>query len=75
MGLAMQTSPQKEEPFRLNLNVSLMCPECKDSSNIVEEFSSGDMVCGNCGISSFRLILISRIIANYDQDLFLVIES
>ena len=51
MGLALQNAqPPKEEPFRLNLNVTLMCPECKDSSNIVEEFSSGDMVCGNCGM-------------------------
>lgn len=40
----------KEEPFRPNLNVTIMCPECKDDSNIVEEFASGDMVCGNCGL-------------------------
>jgi len=55
MGLALQNAqpqPPKEEPFRLNLNVTLMCPECKDSSNIVEEFSSGDMVCGNCGMTT-----------------------
>jgi len=32
------------------LSVSLMCPECNDNLNIVEEFSSGDMVCGNCGL-------------------------
>lgn len=57
MGLALQNAPQqKEEPFRLNLNVALMCPECKDSSNIVEEFSSGDMVCGNCGMSHISFI-------------------
>lgn len=60
MGLALQNAqppPPKEEPFRLNLNVTLTCPECKDSSNIVEEFSSGDMVCGNCG-----LVLSDRIV-------------
>jgi transcription initiation factor TFIIB len=51
MGLAMQNpAAQKEEPFRPNLNVTLICPECKDGSNIVEEFASGDMVCGNCGM-------------------------
>ena len=50
MGLAMQNpAAQKEEPFRPNLNVTIICPECKDGSNIVEEFASGDMVCGNCG--------------------------
>jgi transcription initiation factor TFIIB len=52
MGLAVQN----EEPFRLNLNVSLMCPECKDGMNIVEEFSSGDMVCGNCGKSLLDIL-------------------
>ena len=55
MGLTLQQQnaqppKPKEEPFRLNLNVTLMCPECKDNPNIVEEFSSGDMVCGNCGM-------------------------
>ena len=50
MGLTMQAPPMKEEPFRPNLNVTLICPECKDGSNIVEEFASGDMVCGNCGL-------------------------
>ena len=52
MGLALQGGAPvpKEEPFRPNLNVTLMCPECKDGSNIVEEFSSGDMICGNCGM-------------------------
>jgi len=51
MGLALQNPAAKmEEPFRPNLNVTLICPECKDGSNIVEEFASGDMVCGNCGM-------------------------
>src|SRR5271154_6092502 len=44
------TQLHKEEPFRPNLSMTLMCPECKDDSNIVEEFSSGDMVCGDCGL-------------------------
>jgi transcription initiation factor TFIIB len=56
MGFSFQNAPSpKDEPFRPDLNFTLMCPECKDSSNIVEEFSSGDMVCGNCGINSFCL--------------------
>lgn len=34
-----------------DLAVRLICPECNDPNpNIVESFSSGDLVCGNCGI-------------------------
>lgn len=59
MGLALPNPPvQKDEPFRLNLNVTLTCPECKDSSNIVEEFASGDMVCGNCGMPLFSSLQV-----------------
>lgn len=34
-----------------DLAVRLICPECRDPNpNIVEEFGSGDLVCGNCGL-------------------------
>ena len=34
-----------------DLAVRLICPECKDPTpNIVEEFGSGDLVCGTCGL-------------------------
>ncbi|KAI9836478.1 MAG: transcription initiation factor IIB [Sclerophora amabilis] len=34
-----------------NLNMTMMCRECKEfPPNLVEEFSSGDMVCGSCGL-------------------------
>ncbi|TFK25956.1 transcription initiation factor IIB [Coprinopsis marcescibilis] len=34
-----------------DLSVRLICPECRDPNpNIVEEFGSGDLVCGNCGL-------------------------
>lgn len=39
----------KAEEFRQDLNVRLVCPDCRDNSHLVEEFSSGDLVCGNCG--------------------------
>ena len=40
-----------EEPWRENLNMHVICRECKEvPPNIVEEFSSGDMVCGSCGL-------------------------
>lgn len=34
-----------------NLNMTIMCKDCKEfPPNLVEEFSSGDMVCGSCGL-------------------------
>lgn len=40
-----------DEPYRDNLNMQVVCRECKEiPPNIVEEFSSGDMVCGSCGL-------------------------
>ena len=42
---------KSEEPWRENLNMHMMCRECKEfPPNLVEEFSSGDMVCGSCGL-------------------------
>ena len=41
----------KPPEWSANLNDKLMCPECKEMPpNLVEEFSSGDMVCGSCGL-------------------------
>ncbi|KAH0542692.1 hypothetical protein FGG08_002925 [Glutinoglossum americanum] len=38
-------------PYQANLNLTVTCPDCKEAPpNIVEEFSSGDMVCGSCGL-------------------------
>ncbi|KAJ1930848.1 transcription initiation factor IIB, partial [Kickxella alabastrina] len=32
-------------------SVVLMCPDCrKEPPNIVEDFASGDLVCGDCGL-------------------------
>ena len=41
-----------EKPtFGPDLAVRLICPECRDPNpNIVEQFSSGDLVCGTCGL-------------------------
>ena len=48
----------EEEPWRQDLNQHLICPDCKENPpKLVEEFSSGDMVCGDCG-----LVLGDRII-------------
>ncbi|EMR10843.1 transcription initiation factor IIB [Pneumocystis murina B123] len=38
-------------PGAINLNVRIICSDCKeDPPNLVEEFSSGDTVCGSCGL-------------------------
>lgn len=43
---------EKDAAFQAQLGVKLHCPDCgpSDSPNIIEEFSSGDLVCGNCGL-------------------------
>ncbi|KAF2016316.1 cyclin-like protein [Aaosphaeria arxii CBS 175.79] len=41
--------PQEEE-WREDLNVLMICPDCRENPpNLVEEFSNGDTVCGSCG--------------------------
>lgn len=41
----------QQQTFGPDLAVRLICPECRDPNpNIVEEFGSGDLVCGNCGL-------------------------
>ncbi|KAH8662877.1 cyclin-like protein [Tricladium varicosporioides] len=47
-----QAPPEKATAeWSENLNMTLMCPECREMPpNLVEEFSSGDMVCGSCGV-------------------------
>lgn len=41
-----------------NLNVTLLCPECKQfPPDLIERFSEGDIICGNCG-----LVLSDRIV-------------
>ncbi|ORY03902.1 TFIIB-domain-containing protein [Basidiobolus meristosporus CBS 931.73] len=52
---AQRPLPGQPQP---DLNVKVMCKECKNPvPNIVEEFASGDLVCGDCG-----LVLGDRII-------------
>lgn len=50
-----------DESYKENLSNILMCPECKeDPPNLIEEFSSGDMVCGSCGVVLGDRIIDSR---------------
>jgi transcription initiation factor TFIIB len=42
---------KKEAEWAQNLNIHLICSECKEfPPNLVEEFSAGDTVCGTCGL-------------------------
>lgn len=44
-------SANHQELWKENLNMQMTCRECKEfPPNLVEEFSSGDMVCGSCGL-------------------------
>jgi len=48
---ASQAKPPQPPTYGPDLAVRLICPECRDPNpNIVEEFGSGDLVCGNCGL-------------------------
>ncbi|CAG8579195.1 6128_t:CDS:2, partial [Racocetra fulgida] len=52
---AVEQGPKQILP---DLNIRLICPDCKNPvPNIIEEFASGDLVCGDCG-----LVLGDRII-------------
>jgi len=49
--LAAPQNKVVQPSFGPDLAVRLICPECRDPNpNIVEEFGSGDLVCGNCGL-------------------------
>ena len=49
--LAQPATKATQQTFGPDLAVRLICPECRDPNpNIVEEFSSGDLVCGTCGL-------------------------
>lgn len=42
--------PKFGQPVVPNLNVRHLCPNCRaDPPNIIEEYSKGDLVCGDCG--------------------------
>jgi transcription initiation factor TFIIB len=61
-----------QDPWKDNLSNILMCPDCKENPpNLIEEFSSGDMVCGSCGVVVGDRIIDSRsewrTFANDDQ--------
>lgn len=64
--------PVKDEEWRENLNVRLICKDCReDPPELYEDHSSGDVMCANCGlVLSERTIDMSsewRTFSNDDQ--------
>ncbi|KAI8623615.1 cyclin-like protein [Xylariaceae sp. FL1651] len=63
----------QEQPWEQNLNEILQCPDCREfPPNLIEEFSSGDMVCASCGLVLGDRIIDTRsewrTFANDDQN-------
>lgn len=43
--------PTRQEEWRENLNVRLMCPDCReDPPELIEDHASGDLMCASCGL-------------------------
>ncbi|KAI1493462.1 transcription factor [Biscogniauxia mediterranea] len=64
---------EDDKPWQENLNQILTCPDCNEfPPNLVEEFSSGDMVCASCGLVLGARIIDTRsewrTFANDDQN-------
>ncbi|KAK0553554.1 transcription initiation factor IIB [Tilletia horrida] len=48
---AAQKAAAADDAFAPNLNVRLICPDCKiDPPNLEESFATGDLVCTDCGM-------------------------
>jgi len=55
------TADAKEGVYKEDLNNILVCPDCREEPpNLVEEFSSGDMVCSSCGLVVGERIIDTR---------------
>ena len=48
---APEPQPKQEEEWRENLNVRLICKECReDPPELFEDHASGDLICASCGL-------------------------
>lgn len=48
---AQHQLPPPPPTYGPDLAVRLICPDCQDENpNIIEEYGSGDLVCGTCGL-------------------------
>lgn len=56
----------KDEYKESQISNILLCPDCKENPpNLVEEFSSGDMVCATCGLVVCDALLLRMILAKH----------
>lgn len=56
--MSVQTTTVDEPFIGPNLNITLVCPDCKTyPPDLIERFSEGDIVCGTCG-----LVLSDRVV-------------
>ena len=53
--------PNPPEKWKANLNVVLICKDCKETPpNLVDNHSSGDTICGSCGLVLGERIIDTR---------------
>ncbi|KAK1031779.1 transcription initiation factor IIB, partial [Friedmanniomyces endolithicus] len=46
-----EPQPKQQEEWLENLNVKMICKDCKeDPPELYEDHSSGDLMCANCGL-------------------------
>ena len=62
-GMFTNTVPLGPQLPSADLGHRLICPDCKSVPNIVEDFSAGDYICGDCGLycSCFLTNLLATI--------------
>lgn len=54
------------EAFRADLAIKLTCPNCNALEvNLIEEFGSGDLVCGDCGTFGPAPSFVSRLLISF----------
>lgn len=55
------SQPLEQTAWKEDLNLQLICRDCKEvPPNLVEEFASGDTVCGSCGLVLGERIVDTR---------------
>lgn len=59
--MAAMPPPNAPEKWKANLNVVLICRDCKETPpNLVDNHSSGDTICGSCGLVLGERIIDTR---------------
>lgn len=68
--------PSQRNDFIPNNNLRISCSDCKtDPVNLVEEYASGDLVCGLCGLVLGDRIIDSRAECEFEHHWISGLES